>query len=68
MFCNISKDVLAYMSPSEVGRLVAELRAEANAMAEWNEQRDAWAPPSPGWEVGPPPPRSPDDYGKTKTR
>jgi hypothetical protein len=64
---NVAEDVLDYMSPNEVARMVADMRAEANRLAEWNEKRVNWQEPAPRWQDVPPP-RSQDDYGKVRVR
>lgn len=56
-----------YMSPNEVARMVAELRDEASNLEDWNSRRTNWRAPPPAWEIAPLP-KSPNDYGKVRTR
>jgi hypothetical protein len=55
MICNISKDVLEYMSQNEVARTIGELRDEASNLEDWNNRRGHWEPPTPRWQNVPPP-------------
>jgi hypothetical protein len=68
MFNNLSKDVLAYMSPDDMAAMIADLRAEADRMEAWSKQRGHWIAPAPRWRNDAPPPRSQDDYGKVRVR
>jgi hypothetical protein len=67
MFNNLPKDVLAYMSPDDVARMVADLRAEADRLEGWSKQRSHWQEPEPRWPIAPQP-RSIEDYGRVRTR
>jgi hypothetical protein len=61
------KAVIDRMTRAEVSRLIASVRRELDAMAAWNDRRGDWTPLSDFFE-GLPPPNSPNDYGKLRTR
>ena len=68
MFNNLPKDVLAYLSPDDVTRMVADLREEAKRLEDWNGKRGQWSEPAPRWRTDAPPPMSSNDYGKIRVR
>lgn len=58
---DIPNAILECMSPGEVERVIAEMRAEADALENWNNDRPSFTP-QPGFFDSVPPPKSLAEY------